>query len=358
MFAVTGYKIIECIYKGNKDIVYKAIRSVDDTPVILKMPLSQHPNLSNIVMLKHEYEIQSKIQSKTVVKIYGIEQINNIPVIIMEDFGGTSLQNVINIKKLTINEFLKLANNITEALNNIHKFNIVHNDINPMNIIVNMETATVKITDFGLAAMFSKKSQCVENNNSLGGTPNYISPEQTGRLNKPVDFRSDLYSLGVTFYQMLTSLLPFQATDGLGLIHSHLAIKPEPLYEVCEGIPRVLSDIVMKLMEKMAENRYQSALGLKCDLQKCSDSLQSKKIIEYFSLAKDDFSDRFDISKELYGRDKEIEDLKATFDRISKGEKEIMIIKGHSGIGKSALINEINKPIFIRQGHFITGKFD
>ena len=345
MLSISGYTIVECINEGSKNIIYRAIRNDNNTPIIIKRPVSEYPDLSVISMLKHEYEINNIINSNKIVKIYGMELVNNIPILFEEDFGGTSLQKILKNRNLKIVEFLNIANKITEALNNIHECNIVHNDINPSNIIVNLETNTVKITGFGLAAMFSKQSQCVLDN-SFGGTLSYISPEQTGRMKCSIDYRSDLYSLGVSFYEMLTGILPFQASDEIGLIHSHLAIIPEAPNKLNALIPRILSDIIMKLMEKNTENRYQSAPGLKHDLEKCVSSLQANGDIDYFILAQDDISERFKITDELYGRDNEIEVLLSAFNRISKGRKEIVVVKGHSGVGKSALINEINSLDF------------
>ncbi|PRR82076.1 diguanylate cyclase domain-containing protein [Clostridium vincentii] len=357
MLNIWGYKIVECINEGKNNVIYRAIRNSDNIPIIIKKPVSDYPNLSVISTLKHEYEINNIINSNKIVKIYGRELINNIPILFEEDFGGNSLEKILKSRNFNIIEFLNIANKTTDALKDIHKCNMVHNDINPSNIIVDLEINTVKITGFALSSMFSKQNQCVVDN-SFGGTLSYISPEQTGRMNCPTDYRSDLYSLGVSFYEIITGVLPFVASDKIGLIHSHLAIRPEPPNELNKLIPRVLSDIIMKLMKKNTEDRYQSAYGLKHDLERCFNSVKSDGSIEYFKLAQEDISERFKITDELYGRDNEIEVLLSVFDRASKGEKEIVVVKGHSGVGKSALINEINGLISKKHGRFIWGKFD
>ena len=277
MIHISGYNIEEQIYEGKKVILYRGNRLSDETTVLFKLLYDAYPTPSDIARLKHEYEINQKITSDFVVKIYSIENFEKTPVLIMEDFNGQSLQDLLKVKKkFNIPDFLAIALKLTEALLVLYNHNIIHKDLTPNNIIINMEKELVKITDFGIATLLSNEHKNILNIKQLEGTLHYISPEQTGRINRPIDYRADFYSLGVTFYQMLTGVLPFEATDELGLIHCHLAIEALAPYKVNQEIPIVISNIIMKLMEKAVENRYQSALGLKADLEKCLDLTLSK----------------------------------------------------------------------------------
>ncbi|MBF0552525.1 MAG: serine/threonine-protein kinase PknK, partial [Deltaproteobacteria bacterium] len=255
-------------------------------------------------------------------------------------------------------EFVWLAIRVTEILGLIHQRNIMHKDINPSNIIWNPSTDQIKIIDFGIATSLPRENPEIRNPNVLEGTLAYLSPEQTGRMNRAMDYRTDLYSLGVTFYEMLTGCLPFQTDDAMAMIHAHLAKTPKPPAELDSRIPQVVSDIILKLMAKTAEDRYQNAFGLKADLQLCLDQIQATGTIQPFVTGLQDISDRFQIPEKLYGRDDEIAVLLASFDRVSQGAGEMVLVAGYAGIGKSALVQEINKPITARRGYFISGKFD
>ncbi len=284
-----------------------------------------------------------------------------------------------------IQEFLCLAIKITETLGQIHAANIIHKDINPSNIVLNRETKEVKIIDFGLSTILTRENLTLKHPNVLEGTLAYISPEQTGRMNRSLDYRTDFYSLGVTFYELLTGQLPFATTDAMELVHCQIAKQPVPPCELVgrqgdESLPIIISDIVMKLMAKTAENRYQSAWGLKADLEECLRQLETTGTIEEFPLGSQDISDKFQIPQKIYGREQEIETLLAAFERVAAGRggsgvqkkegelnpqttmpnapMEMMLVAGYSGIGKSVLVQEIYKPITEKRGYFISGKFD
>ena len=227
-------------------------------------------------------------------------------------------------------------------------------------MVWNPETNQLKIIDFGISTALSREKPAIRNPNVLEGTLAYLSPEQTGRMNRAIDYRTDFYSLGVTFYEMLTGQLPFQTMDAMELVHAHLAKTPATPSDLKSEIPSVISKIVMKLIAKTAEERYQSASGLQADLQHCLDQLQSRDRIVDFPLGKYDLSDRFEIPQKLYGREQEITSLLAAFERVSQGATEMMLVYGYSGIGKTSLIQEIHKPLTreTQYGYFISGKFD
>jgi histidine kinase len=359
MIHIPSYNVGQKIYEGKKTIIYSGIRLSDGIPVLLKLLYAEYPNLYDVEKLKNEYKLRQKIHSNNVVKIYSIENYEKTPVLILEDFGGESLYKILNtFKKFNLMNFLEIAIKLSQALIDIYNSNIIHKAINPNNIIINVENGIVKLTDFGSASVFSKEINTINRMTELEDTLDYISPEQTGRMNRTIDYRTDFYSLGVLFYKMLTGFLPFQAKDKLGIIHCHLAVKPMSPYEIDPQIPKVVSDIVMKLMEKMPENRYQSALGLKLDLQKCVNAVETTGSIVNFKISQRDISDVFEIADKLYGREKEIKELKSAFQRIGTNQKEAIMVTGYSGVGKSQLVSTIRSSIKKQSGYFISGKFD
>ena len=290
--------------------------------------------------------------------VYGLEKFKNSLVIICEDFGGRALLRVLQEQEVGFEKKLELAQEITESLVTIHRQNIIHKDINLSNIVWNPETNLLKIIDFGISTQLSQESRPLLNPNTLEGTLGYISPEQTGRMNRTLDYRSDLYSLGVSFYRMFTGRLPFETKDVTELVHAHIAIPPEPPREVDAGIPETLSRIILKLMEKQEEDRYQSSRGLLEDLKRCQQSLENSGQMENFKLGERDSSARFSIQQRLYGRDDELISLINSFAKVASGNLEMMLVGGYSGVGKTSLIHEIHKPIVEKRGNFISGKFD
>ncbi|HEY0737821.1 MAG TPA: AAA family ATPase, partial [Herpetosiphonaceae bacterium] len=251
-----------------------------------------------------------------------------------------------------------IAIQLADILGAVHQKGIIHKDIKPQNIIYNPKTSQVKLTDFAISTLLSQESQQPTNTRNLEGSLPYMSPEQTGRMNRAVDYRSDCYSLGVTFYELLTGDLPFQASDPIELVHAHIARMPVPPHEVKPAIPRAISDIVMKLLAKTAEDRYQNAYGLKTDLQHCLDQWSTTGRIDPFPLGVHDTSGLFHIPQKLYGRETEIQTLLSAFEMVSTGVTEIVLVAGQSGTGKSVLVHEIQKPVAQQRGYFLTGKFD
>ena len=355
---MSTYSIGELLHETAKTLVYRGYTEPDRQPVICKIINSEFPTLEEASRLKQEYQILSQLNLNGVIKAYALETFENRLGLVLEDIGGISLKTYLRTQKLTIKEFIKISLKITEALSGLHLNHIIHKDISPKNIILNPHQFILKITDLGIACRLSKENPLLSNTNFLEGTIGYISPEQTGRMNRPIDYRTDLYSLGVTFYEMLTGNLPFQANDPLELIYCHIAVTPKPPHQLNPEIPEVISQIIMKLLEKNPEDRYQTASGIKADLEKCLIQLQSKQKIDNFPLGQQDASGQLLIPQKLYGRETEVSELMAAFQRVSQGAGETLLISGYSGIGKSALVNEIHKPIVAQRGYFISGKFD
>ena len=358
MNVITNYQIIQQIYESNNSLVYRAILQADNQPIILKILKQTYPTPSELTKYKQEYEITRSLNVNGVIKAYDLKRYQNSLVMFMEDFGGTSLKLLMSERQFTLEEFLTIAIKTTESLRGIHTADIIHKDINPSNIVYNPETGQLKIIDFGISTRLYWENQTVHNLNQLEGTIAYISPEQTGRMNRRIDYRTDFYSLGVTFYELLTHQLPFETTDVMELVHCHIAKQPVSPHERIGEIPLTVSNIVMKLLAKTPEERYQSAWGLKADWETCLYQLQNQNQIFHFHLGRQDISDKFHISQKLYGREPEVTQLLTTFERVSQGISEMVLVSGYSGIGKSVLVNEVHKSIVHQRGYFIEGKFD
>ncbi|BBD60732.1 serine/threonine protein kinase and signal transduction histidine kinase [Nostoc sp. HK-01] len=360
MNTITGCQVIAKIYESSNSLVYRAIRSQNGQPVILKILKEDYPTPSELIRYKQEYEIAHSLNLDGVIRAYELHRYKNSLVIVLEDFGGESLKVLTQRQEFTLKDFLTLAIKITESLNAIHTANIIHKDINPSNIVFNPKTGQLKIIDFGISSILSRENPRISNPEHLEGTLAYISPEQTGRMNRVIDYRTDFYSLGVTFYELLTKQLPFVTTEPMELVHCHIAQLPIPPHIVVgeEVCPKIISNIVIKLMAKTSEVRYQSTGGIIADLKTCFTQLENFGKCSNFSLRSKDISDNFKISQKLYGRVTEVEQLLTAFERVSLGSTEMVVVTGYSGSGKSALVQEIHKEIVQKQGYFISGKFD
>jgi predicted ATPase/serine phosphatase RsbU (regulator of sigma subunit) len=357
--SILKYQITEQLHESKNSIVFRGVRLSDRQPIVLKILQQTYPNPEQVAQFKREYEITSSLKSAGIIQAYSLEDYNNRLAMTLEDFGGQSLAKLNLAGNLILTDFLNLAISITEILSQIHQNYTIHKDINLSNIVFNPLTKETKIIDFGISTALSRETTTFGNPNFLEGTLSYISPEQTGRMNRVIDYRTDFYSLGVTFYELLTGQLPFPSDDVLELVHAHIAKQPIPPHEIKPNIPVTISEIILKLMAKNAEDRYQSANGLKADLEEYLQQWQSNPEIKLFPLGKNDISDKFQIPQKLYGRSTEIATLIAAIERaISQGKAEMMLVSGYSGIGKSALVKEIYKPITRQRGYFISGKFD
>ncbi|MBD2067709.1 AAA family ATPase [Leptolyngbya sp. FACHB-671] len=368
---IAGYELLEVLYEGATTCVYRARTAsksdLEPNSVIIKTLKAEYPTLDQLTRLRHEYQILQDLDIAGIAKPLGLENYRNGLALILSDFDGELLAKLIDLqfsngvvatRQVKINNFLQIAIHLASILAQLHQQNVIHKDVKPQNILVNEETGEVRLIDFGIATRLSRENLTITNVNVLEGTLSYMSPEQTGRMNRSIDYRTDFYSLGVTFYEMLTGQLPFQATDALEIIHCHIAKTPLSPHSVNSDIPEVVSDIVMKLLAKTAEDRYQSALGLKADLETCLEMLRSSGAIAPFKVGEFDLFSQFSIPEKLYGRDREVSLLMDTFARVSAGKTEAILVKGYSGIGKTSLVNEIRKPIVGARGYFIPGKFD
>jgi predicted ATPase/signal transduction histidine kinase/tRNA A-37 threonylcarbamoyl transferase component Bud32 len=352
------FTVVETLHEGNGTFLLRAVRDADRLPVVIKALDPRRRRPRDLDRLKNEHDIGRALELAETVRPIGLITYEGMPALVMEDFGGESLDRCL-VTPLDPGRFVPLAVRIAHAVAEIHKQNVLHKDLKPENILLNPESGEVKIADFGIATRLYREQTTAQPLRLIEGSLPYMSPEQTGRMNRTIDHRSDLYSLGVTFYELLTGRLPFQATDPLEWVHCHIARMPVLPAEVEPAVPEVLSAIVMKLLAKAADERYQNAAGLEHDLQRCLTALQSTGRIEPFALGERDVSERFQIPQKFYGRDTEIALLLAAFERVvATSTAALVLISGYSGAGKSSLVHELYRPIVQKRGFFISGKFD
>ncbi|MDC0677611.1 AAA family ATPase [Sorangium atrum] len=360
------YRVLEVLHHGADTLLYRARSEEDGRSVVLKVLRRDHTSPHALGRLQHEHEIASALDTAVVVKAYAMESLGDQAALVLEDFGGRSLDRLLDgdgpmraMRGMAIEHFLPLALRIAAALAELHRHHVIHKDIKPQNLLYNPDTGEVKITDLGIASLSPRESQDLVHNSLIEGTLAYMAPEQTGRMNRWIDERTDLYSLGVTFYEMLTGALPFQASDPVAWVYCHIAQSPVPPHALVPSIPPQLSAIVLKLLSKAAEERYQSALGLRHDLDVCFARWRVTGEIQPFALGERDLSDRFRVPQRLYGREHEVEALLAAFERVvANGRPELALVSGYSGIGKSSLVAELHRPVVHERGFFLSGKFD
>ncbi|MCP4132043.1 MAG: AAA family ATPase [bacterium] len=362
MKTISNYTILEKLDETRGSIIYRGRKENETKTYIIKELKSSSPTLSEIAQFRQEYEIIKKINIEGVIKTYDILEYDNNIALVLEDFDGISLKKILKDKNINLDLklFLTIAIKLSNALGHLHKENIVHKDIKPHNILFNAATGELKIADFGISNEITHENNEVYNPVVIEGTLVYLSPEQTGRMNRQLDYRTDMYSLGITFYELLTGSVPFQSKDPLMIIHQHLAIEAKPPAERDPSLPEVISNIVMKLLSKIPEERFQNCFGVMSDLKECLKQLEATGKINEFKPGQNDISPMFIVPQVLVGREEEIKRLMKTVRRInSAGEQsEILLVSGEPGIGKSALINEAHKSILSKRGYFIPGKFD
>ncbi|MBK8971278.1 MAG: AAA family ATPase [Hahellaceae bacterium] len=374
--SVPGYRITQELFVGEHVSVFRAVRDSDGESVILKQLTDAAPDAATLSRFVFSVEVGNKFDHPNIVKTLGWIGVRHQgerlelatkgnetgkPTIVLQDKQGVDLfaylkQCPEGVLPLTV--FLDIAVQLAEALSVIHYQQVIHKDLHPGNILYSPAIGLAQITDFGLSSLLSREQPTLQPPERIEGVLAYISPEQTGRMNRALDYRSDFYTLGCTFYHLLSGHPPFQASDALGLVHAHIAKQQTPLHQLRDEVPLALSAIIDRLMNKTAEDRYQSALGLKKDLEKVRNALAQNKPVPDFPLGMEDISDRLQIPQKLYGREKEIERLLQGFFQAAGGKPRMLAIAGYSGIGKSALVHEVHKPIAAYSGFFCAGKFD
>jgi predicted ATPase/tRNA A-37 threonylcarbamoyl transferase component Bud32 len=360
MNQIGTYTITETIATTANSSVYRATKQESrDTVIVKVLPLNNF-SATGIARFKHEYNLIKNINIAGVIKYFDLIVSERGLAIIMEDFFGRSLKDVIGKKGLPLSDFLKVASKIATILGNLHLNHIIHKDIKPHNILVDSSLSIVKITDFGISIekQFTDATSDQSSSNGYEGTLAYISPEQTNRLNRSLDYRTDFYSLGVTFFEMLTGDVPFKESDSSKLMNAHIT-KPAPsprdknLY-----IPQAISDITSKLLAKDPDNRYQSGFGIAADLNTCIQELEDKGAISKFTIGQNDFSLKLSTPKSIYGRESETSFLLDEINSVKKNSCKFVFISGFAGIGKSSLVNHIHREIIFRNGIFISGKYE
>ena len=325
--------------------------------VLIVLPASEQPTPATLDRLAHEYSFKNDLGGTWAVRSLELVQDRDQSILVLEDPGGELLGGMLGAP-MEVGRFLRIAVGVAAALGKVHQHGLIHKDIKPANILVNTASGEVRLTGFGIASRLPQERQAPSPPEFIAGTLPYMAPEQTGRMNRSIDSRSDLYSLGTTFYQMLTGSLPFTAQDPLEWVHCHIARAPTPPRQRLETIPAPISRLVMKLLAKEAGERYQTAAGVEHDLRHCLAEWARGSLAD-FALGENDVPDRLLIPEKLYGREREVETLLASFDRtVKSGTPEFVLVSGYSGVGKSSVVNELHKVLVPPRGLFASGKFD
>jgi PAS domain S-box-containing protein len=326
--------------------------------VLVVAPVGDHPAPASLKRLEHEYALRAELDPAWAVRPLALAQHQGRPVLVLEDPGGEPLACLLG-RSLTLPQGLRLAIGLAAALSQLHGRGLLHKDLKPAHVVVNGATGQVWLTGFGIASRLPRERPSPEPPEVIAGTLAYMAPEQTGRMNRSVDARSDLYALGVTLYELLTGSLPFTASEPMEWVHCHLARQPVPPAARVQEVPGMVSAIIMKLLAKTAEDRYQTAAGVGHDLRHCLAAWETQGRIDDFPLGAHDTPDRLVMPEKLYGREREIDTLLAAFDRVvTTGTPELVLVSGYSGIGKSSLVHELHKVLVPPRGLFASGKFD
>src|SRR5467141_4602488 len=355
-----GVNSLQVLWEDGERVFCRGERHADGdrAAVLAVLRAAEHPTPATLERLAREYGLRDELDGAWAVRPLELVRERGRIMLVLEDTCGEPLDRLLGLP-MELRSFLRLAIAVAAALSQVHRRDLVHKDIKPANILVDRTTGEVKLTGFGIASRLPRERQAAAPPESIAGTLAYMALEQTGRMNRSIDARSDLYALGVTLYQMLTGSLPFTAADPMEWVHCHIARKPVPPSERLETIPGVVSTVILKLLAKTAEERYQTAAGLERDLRRCLAAWEAQHRIDAFPLGQQDTPDRLLIPQKLYGREHEIDTLLAAFDRVvTSGRPELVLLSGYSGIGKSAVVNELHKALVPLRGLFASGKFD
>src|SRR6516162_1272093 len=355
---LSGYAL-EPLRKDEEFILYRGHSKQAGAPsVLLLAPVSLRPALETLKKIEHEYSFRNELDATWAVRPIILSQYKEQRVLVLEDPGGEPLNRLIH-GPMEMMQFLRFAIGLATALRQLHKRALIHKDVKPANVLVDSAIGRVWLMGFGIASRLPRERQSPQPPEFIAGTLPYMAPEQTGRMNRSNDSRSDLYAFGVTLYQMLTGSLPFTASDPMEWVHCHIARQPVPPGERLKSVPGPVSAIIMKLLAKTAEERYQTVAGAESDLRRCLAEWETQGYIDEFPPGEHDTSDRLLIPEKLYGREMEIQTLLNCFDRIAAGSRpELVLVSGYSDIGKSSVVNELHKPLVPPRGLFASGKFD
>ncbi|MFY0522557.1 ATP-binding protein [Archangium gephyra] len=357
MMEFPGYELRSLFQTTSNNLLFHAVRRTDGLPVILKTPRAQHPGPRERARYQREYTLLERLRGTAgVLTTHGLEVHAERPVLVLEDVGGKALSEQLG-QPFEPSRLLDIAIPLAATLAEVHRRGVIHKDIKPANLLLS-EGGRVWLIDFGLATLRQQEHVDAAAASLVEGTLPYMSPEQSGRMNRAVDYRTDFYSLGVVLYQLLTGELPFRGRDALEWVHAHVAQAPVPPSQRVPSVPPLLSAVALKLLGKSAEERYQSAEGLKADLERYAEGLR-RGVPEEFPLGLRDFPARFQAPQSLYGRDAELRALLEAFERVARnGRAEWVLVRGYSGIGKSSVVQELHKPLLRRRGFFLSGKFN
>ncbi len=354
-----GYQRGEPIHDSSASAVYRARRSADGAAVVVKRSLGSAVSARQLTRYRNEYELLRSLNSDRIVKVYDLVRHDGQIALILQDLPGSSLRRWLESHvTASLEERLRIAVQLAAIVADVHAANIIHKDISSHNFVYDTDSGRCNLIDFGIATRLRTEENKFQAPASLEGTLAYIAPEQTGRMNRSFDYRADLYSLGVTLYELFTGVLPHDSADPLEMVHFHIAGKPVRPSARGSAVPEAVSNIVMKLLQKEPENRYQSATGLQADLEVCLAAVREGRPLETFALGTCDAVDRFEPPQKLYGRTAEHKVLLTSFERVARGGVETVMVAGQAGIGKTSLVQEIHQPITRQRGYFVAGKFD
>lgn len=340
------------------DFVISQATPAEGMALLVVHPARSHPTSIDIVQLEQAFALRDELDIAWSARPFELVRHHGQPVLLMENPGGELLATILG-KPWDLAQFLRVAAGLAASLGSLHERNLVHKNINPSNILVDSKTGAVWLMGFGIASRPTGERQTANTPSTIAGTLPYMAPEQSGRINRSLDLRSDLYAFGVILYEMLTGVLPFTASDPMEWIHCHVARHPVPACERVNGIPITISAIVSKLMSKNAEDRYQTARGVESDLRRCLEDWELNERLDPFSLAARDIPNRILIPERLYGREREIDTLLAAYSRVRTcGTPQVVLISGYSGMGKSSVVSELDKALISSNGLFASGKVD